>query len=79
MLPELGLQPDALRAAISHGSATVGLTERIARLCYGLDAAHGRFGAPIVAGLKVLAVLTLAAMAAFLWRRRLWRRRRAGA
>lgn len=71
LLPEVGLNPVTLRAALANGAApppTIG--ERIAHLCYGLAAAHGRYGRPVVLAMQAMALAMLAAMAFFLFRRR---------
>lgn len=72
LLPEIGLRPATLRAALAGKaeSSTSGLGEQIAQLCYGLAAAHGRYGRPVVLALQALALLMLAGMAAFLLKRR---------
>jgi protein SCO1 len=71
LLPEMGLRPETVRAAVTGAGAPQGLVEQVAHLCYGLAAAHGRFGRPIVIGLQALAAATLLGLgAAFLLRRR---------
>lgn len=70
LLPELGLRPEPLRAAIAGAAQPPSLGDRIAHLCYGLAAAHGRFARPIVLGLQALAALTLVALGTVLIRRR---------
>lgn len=70
LLPELGTTPASLRAALAGTPVQDGLVSRIARLCYGLGEAHGRFGAAAILALQGLALATLLGMAAFLWRRR---------
>lgn len=71
LVPELGLRPEPLRAAIVNGAAPPEtLTTRIARLCYGLASAHGRYGGAVATALKGLAALTLVALGAFLLTRR---------
>lgn len=70
LLPELGLRPEGVRAALTGAAAPPTLGERVARLCYGLGAAHGRYGGTIVAGLQVFAALTAAGAAMQLWRAR---------
>lgn len=72
VLPELGLRADVLRAAL-RGSAPVGRaswSERIAHLCYGLAAAHGRYGRAVGIGLQLLTVALAAAAAVVILRRR---------
>lgn len=71
LLPELGLSAPGLRAALAgEAIAQPDLVERVARLCYGLGATHGRYGAAIMLGLQASALLLLAGLGAFLWRRR---------
>ncbi|WP_374944135.1 SCO family protein [Sphingomonas sp.] len=71
LLPELSLQPAAMRAALSGGGgASVGLAERVARLCYGLAAAHGVYGRAAVLALQGVSLLLLGAGAVFALRRR---------
>ena len=76
MLPELGLAPAVLRAAIlaPAPAATVagggGLLGAVAHLCYGFGAAQGRFARPIIWGLQGGAALLLVAGAWLFWRRR---------
>ena len=70
LLPELALRPDAVKAAIGGASPAPSLGERIAHLCYGLNAESGRYGRPIALALQTLAALTVAAAALFVWRRR---------
>lgn len=72
LLPELALRPAALRAALaaSAGSSPQGWTATVAHLCYGLAAAHGRFGRPIVLALQGLALAGLAAAGWLALRRR---------
>lgn len=71
LLPELGLQSPALRAALTQGSAgQQSFGDRVARLCYGFAAAHGRFGRPVVIALQLLSLLLLGAVGVLVWRRR---------
>ena len=73
LLPELGLAPATLKAALTAQEAqpTQGWAARVAHLCYGFAAAHGRFARPVVVGLQLLSLLLLC-LAALLVRR--WRR-----
>lgn len=71
LLPELGLRPEPLAAAIRAPSPVApSFTDRVARLCYGLAADHGRYGGAVTTALQALAGLTIAAFFLFLWRRR---------
>ncbi|WP_156678107.1 SCO family protein [Sphingomonas profundi] len=80
-LPELGLMPATVKAALAGavqadaaqaGAAErPGLADRVAHLCYGFAAAHGRYGRPIVIGLQASSALLLLGFGAFLLRR--WR------
>ena len=71
LLPELALRPASLRAAIAaHASAPESFAEQVAHLCYGLGAAHGRFGRPVVLALQGVTALLLVAGAGMLVRRR---------
>ena len=72
LLPELALQPTVLKAALRGGTPPVheSYVQRVAHLCYGFAAAHGRFGRPVVIGLQALSLLLLAATALLFWRRR---------
>ena len=70
MLPELAATPAGLRAALTDARPSAGLAERIGHLCYGFAAAHGRYGRAVVLGIQALAVLTVAALALVLLRRR---------
>lgn len=71
VLPELGLRPEALAAALTTGRpAPQGIIEQVAHLCYGFAAAHGRFGRPIVLGLQLLSLLLIAGAAWLLYRYR---------
>lgn len=71
LLPELALQSVDLRAALTGGEPVQqGLAERVAHLCYGFAAAHGRFGRPVVIALQVLSLLLLGGAAILVWRRR---------
>ena len=71
LLPELALQPAALRAALTGAEpARPSLAERVAHLCYGFAAAQGRFGRPVVIALQALSLLLLASVGVLVWRRR---------
>lgn len=76
VLPELGLNPLALKAAIA-GSAppSESIGARVAHLCYGLAAAHGRYAGPVVAALQALSLALIGGAGWWFWRRR---RARAG-
>lgn len=71
VLPELGLSSLALKAAIV-GSAPPpeSIGARVAHLCYGLAAAHGRYAGPVVAGLQLLSLALIVAAGSWVWRRR---------
>ena len=73
LLPQIGLLAEPLKAALTgnYPARRSDWITRVARVCYGFAAAHGRFGRPILLGLQGLAVLLLlcAAVLAF----RLWR------
>lgn len=71
VLPELGLAPAALKAAIG-GSAPPpeSFGARVAHLCYGLAAAHGRYAGPVVAALQALSLALVAGGGWWFWRRR---------
>ena len=70
LLPELGLRPAALRAALARPEpAAPGFAERVAHLCYGLASAHGRFDRPVAWALQALSASMAAALAIVLWRR----------
>ena len=73
VLPQLGLRAEALRAAlIGPPSATpaIGWGDRVARLCYGLAAAHGRYHGAIVIALQSLTLILAAGVAFLVLRRR---------
>lgn len=70
LLPELALRPPALRAALAGATQPEPFTSRVARLCYGLAAAHGRYGRAAFVALQVATALLVAGVAWFLWRRR---------
>ena len=71
LLPELALSPIALKAALIGGEPVrQTFTDRVAHLCYGFAAAHGRFGRPVVIALQALSLLLLAGAGFLFWRRR---------
>lgn len=70
LLPELGAEPAMLKAAIGGASVRPSFTDRIARLCYGLGAAHGPFGRVAWYGMQAAALLTIAGAFLLLRRRR---------
>lgn len=70
LLPELALRPEALGAALAGAARPERWTERVARLCYGLAAAHGRYGRATLLSLQLVSAGMIAALAALLWRRR---------
>lgn len=70
VLPELGLQAPALRAAIGGEAAPASFADRVAHLCYGLAAAHGRYATPIVVTLQAASALLLAAAGWWFWKRK---------
>lgn len=71
LLPELGLTPVALKAALTGGAPPPeSFAARVAHLCYGFAAARGRFGRPIVLGLQLVSALLLALTGVLLLRRR---------
>lgn len=71
LLPELGLAPAALKSALTGAASPAeSFAARVAHLCYGFAAAHGRFGRPIVLGLQALSLLLLGVAGALLLRRR---------
>ena len=71
LLPELALQPVTLKAALTGGEPVKqSFADRVAHLCYGFAAAHGRFGRPVVMGLQGLSLLLLVGAGLFFWRRR---------
>ena len=70
VLPQMGLDPAALRTALTAGTpARDGLVDRVARLCYGFAAAHGRFGRPVLLAMQALSALLLLAAGAALFLR----------
>jgi protein SCO1/2 len=73
VLPELMLIPASVKNALTDAIAPPSFADRVAHLCYGFAAAHGRFGRPIVIGLQALSGCLLLALGGFLW----WRRRAA--
>ncbi len=74
LLPELMLIPASVKNALTGATAPPpSFADRVAHLCYGFAAAHGRFGHPIVIGLQALSACLLLALGGFLW----WRRRAA--
>ena len=84
MLPETAVTPAMIRGAIAAAARGEALEpaegsalRRLVTICYGLAAAHGVHGRAIVVILRILATLTLAGIAAALWR--LSRRARARA
>ena len=70
LLPELALRPEPLRAALAGSAQPESWTERVARLCYGLAAAHGRYGRAALLALQIASAALVAGAAAMLWRRR---------
>ena len=71
MLPELGLIPTTLRAALDGASVPApSFAAQVAHLCYGFAAAHGRYGRPIVIAMQALSALLLVGLGAFLLKRR---------
>ena len=70
MLPELGLRPESLRAALSGAAPPTGLAARVAHLCFGLAGLTGRYDAGVVLALRGVVLLALAAGALLLLRRR---------
>lgn len=61
VLPELGVTPAALMAALAGRPEPEGMVARVARVCYGFAAAHGRYGGAIVAGLQLASAALLIA------------------
>ena len=71
LLPQMGLNPAALRTALAGTPpASEGVADRIARLCYGFAAAHGRFARPVIIALQALSALLLVIGAVLLLRSR---------
>lgn len=71
MLPELGLIPTTLRAALDGASVPPpSFAAQVAHLCYGFAAAHGRYGRAIVIAMQALSALLLVGLGAFLLKRR---------
>ena len=71
VLPELTVTPAGVVAAFAAPVAPPeGVVASIAHLCYGLAAAHGRFGRPIVLALQLLSAMLLLAFGGFLLMRR---------
>ena len=70
MLPELSLVPTAMKAALTGAAAPPSFADRVAHLCYGFAAAHGRYGRPVVIALQAASALLLLALGVFLLRRR---------
>ena len=71
LLPELGITSLTLTAALTGRPEPDGVFARVARLCYGFAAAHGRYGQAVVTGVQLLsAALLIGAGAWFLRRRR---------
>lgn len=74
VLPETAATPMMMRGAIAsaaRGEVALpqpGALQRIVAVCYGVATAHGVYGARIVAILRTLGVLTLAALGFVLWR-----------
>ena len=59
LVPEIGLRPEALRAGLTGGAPAPGFGQRLAHLCYGLDALAGRYDGAIVVVLRGLALLAI--------------------
>lgn len=73
VLPQLGMRPEALRAALTGpapAAAPAGWSDRVARLCYGLAAAHGRHGQAVTVGLRILTLALAVGGALVILRRR---------
>jgi protein SCO1 len=70
LLPELGVTPAALEAALAGKPEPAGVFDRVAHLCYGFAAAHGRYGQAIVTALQLLSAAGLIAAGAWFLRRR---------
>ena len=71
VLPQMGLSPAALRTALAGTPpAREGFADRIARLCYGFAAAHGRFARPVLIALQALSALLLVVGAVLILRSR---------
>jgi protein SCO1/2 len=70
VLPELMLIPTSVKSALTDTIAPPSFADRVAHLCYGFAAAHGRFARPIAIALQALSALLLLALGAFLWRKR---------
>lgn len=71
LLPELALRPATLKAALAgEAPAPESFVDRVAHLCYGFAAAHGRYGRPVVIALQGLSLLLIAGAALLFWRRR---------
>jgi protein SCO1/2 len=71
VLPEIGLLAPPLKAAIEGDEAqATGWAARVAHVCYGFAAAHGRFDRPIVIGLQALSASLLCGVGLLFWRRR---------
>lgn len=72
VLPELGLRPETLRAALTGSAPGEPLSwgDHVARLCYGLAAAHGRYGRAVAIGLPLLTLALAIVAGLFVLRRR---------
>ena len=69
-LPELGLRPETLRAALAGAAPAPGIAAQVAHLCFGLAGLTGRYDAGVVFGLRAVVVAGLGALAMLLLRRR---------
>ncbi|SEM57216.1 protein SCO1/2 [Sphingomonas gellani] len=71
LLPELGGDAAPLLTAIKgQARDSDSWAGQVARLCYGLDGAHGRYGRIVTIALQLLSGALLAGVLAMAWRRR---------